>query len=111
MARKINNQDISIGGEFQNGSTSKLVIDVVKSNKVSLKRLNKLTSAVQESYVLPACDAAFCLSLSNWLVPTSVGETITYPVDPVYEPLPVPPPGTQPNDNQQNQGPAVLGPI
>lgn len=104
MARKIISSDISIGGEFQNGSFNmKLVIDEVKSNRVSLTRRLKTNSAVQESYVLPACDAVFCLSLSNWLVPTSVGEIITYPVDPVYVPLPVPLPGTQQNTNQNNQ--------
>jgi hypothetical protein len=111
MARKIISSDISIGGEFQNGSTSKLVIDNVKSNKVSLTRRNKVTSAIQESYDLPASDAVFCLSLSNWLVPTSVGENITYPVDPVYVPLPIPTPGTQPiEDINVNQafGPAQL---
>ncbi len=109
MARKIISSDISTGGEFQNGSTSKLVIDNVKSNRVSLTRRNKSNSAIQESYDLPAIDAVFCLSLSNWLVPTSVGEVIYYPVDPVYVPLPVPLPGTQPIDNTNtNQG---LGPV
>ena len=110
MARKILSYDISTGGEFQNGSASKLVIDDVKSNKVSLKRLDKSTSAVQESYVLPACDAAFCLSLSNWLV-LSLGENITYPVDPVYVPLSTLPFGTIQNTIQNNQGPVVQGPI
>ena len=105
MARKILPSDIRPMVEFEDGSTTKLVIAIngVNTNRVKIQKKSKTgVQTVLDSWDLPLCDMVTCLSVANY----EFGEVASIaPVAPVAPPItPVTPEPPAPNPNPYPPG-------
>jgi hypothetical protein len=96
MARKIVSGDIRPAQDFEDGSSAKLIVDRVSTNRVIIKKVNTSNGAQLDVYDLPICDADVCLNVANWEF-GAVAAPVTPVTPPVIPPVVPTPPAPNPN--------------